>query len=169
MGFGAGLRAVLRQDPDVIMVGEMRDRETAEIAMSAALTGHLVLSTMHTTDAAAAVTRLLEMGTPPYLIAGALIGVVAQRLVRRLCPACATPSGTRALLRCSRMRRPHYGPWLQAGCNRCQEGYRGRIGVYELLDVDARVRELILRRGIRGRHPYGWARGRHAFNGRGLH
>src|SRR5690606_4465627 len=86
--FAAALRAVLRQDPDVIMVGEMRDRETAEIGMAAALTGHLVLSTLHTNDAPGAVTRLGEMGTPRYLTAGALVGVLAQRLARRLCPHC---------------------------------------------------------------------------------
>jgi type IV pilus assembly protein PilB len=145
LGFSAGLRAVLRQDPDVIMVGEMRDRETAEIAMSAALTGHLVLSTMHTTDSAAAVTRLLEMGTPPYLIAGALIGVVAQRLVRRLCPACALPANASGLP--APEERAGSRIMHAVGCNRCEEGYRGRIGVYELLDVDTRVRELILHRG----------------------
>jgi type II secretory ATPase GspE/PulE/Tfp pilus assembly ATPase PilB-like protein len=147
LSFGAALRAVLRQDPDVIMVGELRDRETVEIAMAAAMTGHLVLSTLHTNDAPSAATRLAEMGAPPYLVAGGLIGVMAQRLARRLCPHCAS------------MRAPATGelealalPSVAAlpaaiGCSRCDDtGYRGRTGIYELLVVDARVRSLVLRR-----------------------
>lgn len=114
--FPSGLRAILRQDPDVILVGEIRDRETAEIAMSAAVTGHLVLSTIHTVDAPSAVARLLEMGVPPFLVAGGLAGVVAQRLVRRLCSRC----GGRDIARCSV----------------CNNGYRGRSGVFEVLVVD---------------------------------
>ena len=106
MTFPAALRAILRQDPDIVMIGEIRDRETAEIAMAAAVTGHLVLSTIHTTDAPGAITRLLHMGVPPYLVAGGLTGVVAQRLVRTLCTACR---GHRA-----------------DGCGRCTDGYAGR-------------------------------------------
>ena len=122
MGFPEGLRAVLRQDPDVIMVGEIRDRETAEIAMSAAVTGHLVLSTIHTVDAPGAIVRLLDMGVPPFLVAGGLSGVVAQRLVRKVCPRC---SG-----------RPD-------GCPGCKGGLRGRLGVFEVLAVDDEVRTAV--------------------------
>ncbi|MCG6986671.1 MAG: Flp pilus assembly complex ATPase component TadA [Gemmatimonadetes bacterium] len=120
LGFADALRAVLRQDPDVVMVGEIRDRETAEIAMAAAVTGHLVLSTIHTTDAPGAVTRLLNMGVPPFLVAGGLAGVIAQRLVRRLCPEC----------------RGH-------GCDSCGEGYRGRTGVFQVLTVTDALRDEI--------------------------
>ncbi len=120
VGFPDGLRAILRQDPDVIMVGEVRDRETAEIAMSAAVTGHLVLSTIHTVDAPSAVSRLAEMGVPPFLVAGGLSGVVAQRLVRRLCARC--------------------GGRTAEGCPVCREGYRGRSGVFEVLVVEDEIR-----------------------------
>jgi type IV pilus assembly protein PilB len=119
--FPAALRSVLRQDPDVIMVGEIRDRETAEIAMAAAVTGHLVLSTIHTVDAPGAITRLLDMGVAPYLLAGGLAGVVAQRLVRRLCPTCrGQGSGT---------------------CRECPDGYRGRTGVFQFLAMTDSLRE----------------------------
>ncbi len=145
--FAGGLRAVLRQDPDIIMVGEMRDRATVEVGFAAALTGHLVLSTLHTNDAASAVTRLIEMGAAPYLIASALIGVVAQRLVRRLCSHCRAPAllpdaelDRRGLPRAGRFARP-------VGCERCDgTGYNGRIGVFEVLLVDERIRSLILER-----------------------
>jgi type IV pilus assembly protein PilB len=123
--FPAALRSVLRQDPDIIMVGEIRDRETAEIAMAAAVTGHLVLSTIHTVDAPGAITRLLNMGVPPYLLAGGLAGVVAQRLVRRICKSC-------------RGRR-------ERGCEDCPDGYRGRTGVFQLLTVTDALREGIVR------------------------
>jgi type IV pilus assembly protein PilB len=119
--FPAALRSVLRQDPDVIMVGEIRDRETAEIAMAAAVTGHLVLSTVHTVDAPGAITRLLNMGVPPYLLAGGLAGVVAQRLVRRLCRTCRGRGGK--------------------GCSDCPDGYRGRTGVFQLLTMTDALRE----------------------------
>lgn len=124
VSFGRALRAVLRQDPDVILIGELRDRETVETAFAAALTGHLVLSTLHTNDAPSAATRLIEMGTPPYLICGALIGVIAQRLVRRVCPGCAGK-----------------------GCDRCvNAGYRDRIGVFELLAMSPEIRSAIMKR-----------------------
>jgi type II secretory ATPase GspE/PulE/Tfp pilus assembly ATPase PilB-like protein len=148
LSFATALRAVLRQDPDVIMVGELRDKETVEVALAAALTGHLVLSTLHTNDAPGAVTRLVEMGAPHYLIASGLIGVLAQRLVRRLCLHCRearapTPAdlaGVPAALHPKQL----FGP---RGCARCDgSGYRGRVGVYELLAVDARIRELIMER-----------------------
>ena len=121
--FPSGLRAILRQDPDVILVGEVRDRETAEIAMSAAVTGHLVLSTIHTVDAPSAIVRLLEMGVPPFLVAGGLAGVVAQRLVRRVCSRCGGRGG--------------------ADCGVCRDGYRGRSGVFEVLVVDDRIRTAV--------------------------
>src|SRR5690606_35752482 len=144
--FAAALRAVLRQDPDVVMVGEMRDRETVEVGMAAALTGHLVLSTLHTNDSPGAIARLAEMGAPAYLVAGGLIGVLAQRLARRLCTHCREPYDAGAAdlaalglpARQVRLHRPR-------GCTRCDgSGFRGRVGIYELLLVDARVRELIL-------------------------
>jgi type IV pilus assembly protein PilB len=143
--FASALRAVLRQDPDVIMVGEMRDRETAEVGLAAALTGHLVLSTLHTIDAPGAVSRLVEMGAPRYLVAGGLVGVLAQRLVRRLCPECRSiaPATAQAVHHLG-LPIPTHLP-RAVGCERCAgTGYRGRIGIFELLRVDAAVRELIL-------------------------
>jgi len=146
--FGRALRAVLRQDPDIILIGELRDRETVETALAAALTGHLVLSTLHTNDAASAPTRLIEMGAPPYLVCGALIGVLAQRLARKLCPHCkragtATPDQLLELgvtAQSAAITEP-------AGCPGCDHaGYRGRVGVFELITVDPRVREMISRR-----------------------
>ena len=143
--FASALRAVLRQDPDVVMVGEMRDRETAEVGLAAALTGHLVLSTLHTIDAPGAVARLGEMGAARYLIAGGLIGVLAQRLVRRLCPDCRTltPVAGDELHELGLPTPPQlYAP---TGCDACAgSGYRGRRAVYELLPVTAAIRELIL-------------------------
>ena len=143
--FAAALRAVLRQDPDVVMVGEMRDRETAEVGLAAALTGHLVLSTLHTIDAAGAVARLVEMGAPRYLVAGGLIGVLAQRLVRSLCASCRglEPASAPELAELGLPIPPHLP--RAVGCERCAgSGYRGRVGVYELLRVGPPVRELIL-------------------------
>ncbi|MBI4544381.1 MAG: Flp pilus assembly complex ATPase component TadA, partial [Gemmatimonadetes bacterium] len=146
--FAAALRAVLRQDPDAVMVGEMRDRETVEVGMAAALTGHLVLSTLHTNDAPGAVARLGEMGAPPYLLAGGLIGVLGQRLARRLCPNCRVPRVAQPdELRVLGLPARPTPVYQAAGCARCDgQGYRGRLGVFELLAVDARIRELILRR-----------------------
>jgi type IV pilus assembly protein PilB len=143
--FAAALRSVLRQDPDVIMVGEMRDRETAEVGLAAALTGHLVLSTLHTIDAPGAVSRLVEMGAPRYLVAGGLVGVLAQRLVRRLCPDCRSiaPPSSQLLYQLG-LPTPTHLP-RAVGCDRCGgTGYRGRVGIFELLRVDAPMRELIL-------------------------
>lgn len=148
LGFASALRSVLRQDPDVIMVGELRDRETVETAMAAALTGHLVLSTVHTNDAPTAATRLAEMGAPQYLVAAGLIGIVAQRLARRLCEHCRIErlADPRELDAVGLPPRPItlYEP---GGCTRCDgTGYRGRVGLFELLAVTGRVREMILRR-----------------------
>ena len=134
--FPAALRSLLRQDPDVIMVGEIRDRETAEIAMAAAVTGHLVLSTIHTIDAPSGITRLLHMGVPPHLVAGGLVGIVAQRLVRRLCTAC----GGRAAADGGRAEE----------CGRCHDGYRGRTGVFQVLVVTDPIREAVIRGGDLG-------------------
>jgi type II secretory ATPase GspE/PulE/Tfp pilus assembly ATPase PilB-like protein len=134
LGFANALRSMLRHDPDVIMVGEMRDRETAEIAIQAALTGHLVLSTLHTNDAVAAVTRLVDMGIEPYLVAATLEGVLAQRLVRRLCPACAEPHRpARADLAAAPRELPGATWRRPRGCPSCSgSGYHGRAGVFEL-------------------------------------
>ena len=151
--FAAGLRSFLRQDPDVIMVGEIRDKETAEIAIQASLTGHLVFSTVHTNDSAGAVTRLVEMGIEPFLVASSLTAVMAQRLVRRVCKDCRkayTPTDEEiAKLGITRQAFDALGggPVYKAvGCNECSKnGYRGRSGIYELLLVDDDIRQLVLK------------------------
>jgi len=138
MNFARALRSILRQDPDVIMIGEIRDLETAQIAVQASLTGHLVLATLHTNDAASAVTRLADMGVEPYLLASSLLGILAQRLVRQLCPVCKeerNEAGEGAQAR-----------WHAVGCEKCgRSGYSGRRGVYELLLIDEEIRPLIHR------------------------
>ncbi len=157
MTFSAGLRAMLRQDPDVIMVGEMRDHETATIAMEAALTGHLVLSTLHTNDAPSAATRLIDMGVEPFLISSSVVAVLAQRLVRQICPACKESySAPRELL--LRYGFPLSDDLLNTsaseltlfkgkGCDKCkQTGYKGRTGVHELLMMNDEIRNKILER-----------------------
>ncbi|TWI63098.1 general secretion pathway protein E [Pseudoduganella lurida] len=129
MTFAKALRAILRQDPDVIMIGEIRDLETAQIAVQASLTGHLVLATLHTNDSASAVTRLLDMGIEPFLLSSSLLGVLAQRLVRKLCPVCKTTDGHQ---------------WHAVGCDACgHTGYQGRVGIYELLQTTERIRAQI--------------------------
>ncbi len=148
--FAAGLRSILRQDPDVIMVGEIRDGETAEIAIQASLTGHLVFSTLHTNDAAGAVTRLIEMGIEPFLVSSSILAILAQRLVRVLCKACREPytpppEGLADLgIQESDLVEGHlYRP---KGCPQCkQTGYRGRTGIYELLGIDDLVRDLVMK------------------------
>jgi general secretion pathway protein E len=145
MTFARALRAILRQDPDVVMIGEIRDVETARIAVQASLTGHLVLATLHTNDAVGAVTRLIDMGIEPFLLSSTLLGVLAQRLVRRLCPDCRTAApltaAQRAELPPSLHDRLLFRP---VGCNACQgTGYRGRTGIYETLVVDRECAELI--------------------------
>lgn len=143
MTFAKGLRAILRQDPDVIMIGEIRDAETAEIAVQASLTGHLVLSTLHTNTAVGAVTRLRDMGVEPFLLASSLVGVLAQRLVRRLCPHCKTAHQADAS-ECDILGVPSAQIYQPCGCEHCQQtGYQGRMGLYELMIVDDRVRKLI--------------------------
>ncbi len=147
--FASGLRSILRQDPDIIMVGEIRDSETAEIAIQASLTGHLVLSTLHTNDSASAVTRLVDMGIEPFLVASSLSSVIAQRLVRKLCPECRvaydpSPAQWKEVgLAGDPAGRFH----TAAGCPSCMNtGYRGRVGIFEILTVDDRLRSLILER-----------------------
>ena len=149
--FANGLRAILRQDPDVIMVGEIRDSETADIAIRAALTGHQVFSTLHTNDSAGAVTRLLDMGVEAFLISSSLEGVLAQRLVRRICPHCREewPVAPSILAKFAGMgARQLKGPFFHGrGCDECRStGYRGRIGIFELLAVNPELRELILQK-----------------------
>jgi len=152
MTFATGLRHVLRQDPDIIMVGEIRDTETARMAIQSALTGHLVFSTLHTNDASSAVARLLDLGVEPYLLASSLLGVLAQRLVRRICPECRTEFAPapedRSRWNLSAADGALPAPmWRGTGCNGCLEtGYRGRVGVFELLTVTEPIRELIHRR-----------------------
>ena len=144
MTFAAGLRAILRQDPDVVMVGEIRDVETAQIAVQASLTGHLVLSTVHTNDAAGAITRLRDMGVEPFLLASTLRLIVAQRLVRRLCPACRRSEAADAATARLIGVRTGQPVWRAQGCDRCrQTGYVGRVGLYEVITVDDRIRRLI--------------------------
>lgn len=146
MSFARGLRAILRQDPDVVMIGEIRDLETAQIAVQASLTGHLVLSTLHTNSAIGTVTRLLDMGIEPFLLASSLLAVVAQRLVRVLCPHCkqgyaASPADCTVL-----QLPPHPAPtfYRAVGCEHCNHsGYRGRMGIYELIVLDEHLRHHI--------------------------
>jgi type IV pilus assembly protein PilB len=147
LGFARLLKHILRQDPDIIMVGEIRERETAEIAVQAALTGHLVLSTLHTNDSVGAVTRMIDMGVEPYLLSSALIGVIAQRLVRTICPDCRTESVAppniietygwqdRGKVRLARGR----------GCSKCYDsGYKGRMGIHETLDTSPELQNMIM-------------------------
>jgi general secretion pathway protein E len=131
MTFAKALRAILRQDPDVVMIGEIRDLETAQIAVQASLTGHLVLATLHTNDAASAVARLIDMGIEPFLLSSSLLGVMGQRLVRKLCPKC-------------RVQDSPTSPWRAVGCDNCgSTGYVGRTGIYELLTVNDEMRMLV--------------------------
>ncbi len=144
MTFAAGLRAILRQDPDVVMVGEIRDAETAEIAVQASLTGHLVLSTVHTNDAVGAITRLRDMGIEPFLLASTLRLIVAQRLVRRLCPHCRKAAPADAATAKIAGIAPGEIIFRAGGCTECNHtGYQGRVGIYEAVRVDERIRRLI--------------------------
>ncbi len=149
--FATGLRAILRQDPDVVMVGEVRDSETAEIAIRAALTGHQVFSTLHTNDATGAVTRLIDMGVEAFLISSSLEGVLAQRLVRKICPHCRTEAPVSSLMRDKLEAlggRRLAGPYFTGrGCEECRGvGFRGRVGIFELLTITPELRELILQK-----------------------
>jgi type II secretory ATPase GspE/PulE/Tfp pilus assembly ATPase PilB-like protein len=149
MTFAGGLRALLRQSPDIVMIGEIRDFETADIAMKASLTGQLVLSTLHTNDAASAVTRLIDMGVEPFLVASSVTLIEAQRLVRRLCQKCREPfEPTPTLLKELSLQPAKGATYFRAkGCRQCNNtGYRGRMGIVEVFQVDERVRELIVSR-----------------------
>jgi type IV pilus assembly protein PilB len=146
--FATGLRSMMRADPDVLMVGEIRDRETAQIAVEGALTGHMVLSTLHTNDAPAAITRLTEMGIEPFLIASAIDAVVAQRLARMLCKHCKR----RAIISAEVLRDHGFHAqydmeaYEPVGCSRCNMGYRGRVGLYEVMLMSEEIRALTLQR-----------------------
>ncbi len=151
MDFASGIRALMRQDPDIIMVGEIRDAETADMAIQAALTGHLVLSTLHTNDAPTAITRLLDLGVPPYLLQSTVLGVMAQRLVRTLCPHCKTAGGLRA--EDAALWQGLVAPWKSkkpaqlyhpVGCLECRmTGYQGRLGLYEIMPLTLELKSLI--------------------------
>lgn len=148
MTFARGLRAILRQDPDVVMVGEIRDTETAEIAVQASLTGHLVLSTLHTNTAIGAITRLQDMGIEPFLLSSSITAVMAQRLVRVLCPQCKEPHAASdaelALLNMSERATEGVTIYRAKGCDHCnQTGYRGRTGIYEMIEIDEPLRLMI--------------------------
>jgi type IV pilus assembly protein PilB len=147
MTFASGLRSILRQDPDIILIGEIRDGETAEIAIRASITGHLVLSTIHTNDAASTITRLVDMGVEPFLVSSSVVGVISQRLVRKICPRCKEtykPSHAEAMQ--LKMREPK--PLFRgAGCPECgYSGYKGRTAIHEILVVTKEIREMIDRR-----------------------
>ena len=149
MTFAAGLRSVLRQDPDVVLVGETRDQETAELSLQASLTGHLVLTTLHTNDAVRAITRIVDMGVEPFLVASSLTLVVAQRLVRRVCPDCSAPHRPSpevlALLGLTEHELEDSSPRVGTGCSNCAgSGYKGRTGIFEVLPVTAGLRAVLL-------------------------
>lgn len=147
MTFSRGLRAILRQDPDVVMIGEIRDTETAQIAVQASLTGHLVLSTLHTNSAPGAIERLQDMGVEPFLLASSLQGILAQRLVRKLCPHCRQPrtiNATEYQMLLPVMQATDHGLWTARGCEQCHHiGYRGRTGIHELLVLDDALRQAL--------------------------
>ncbi|MDR1377436.1 MAG: GspE/PulE family protein [Synergistaceae bacterium] len=144
LGFDTILRSILRQDPDKIMVGEIRDHETAQITIRAALTGHFVLSTLHTNDAPSALTRMIHMGVPPYLVSATFSGIIAQRLVRKLCPFCREEY-TVDLHVCDALQIPRGSrAWKAKGCNECRQGYKGRSGIFEILTMDADLRQMVL-------------------------
>ncbi|MBV5340976.1 MAG: Flp pilus assembly complex ATPase component TadA [Deltaproteobacteria bacterium] len=145
VSFDSILRNILRQDPDIIMIGEIRDRETAENAVQAALTGHLVLSTLHTNDSASTIIRLLDLGVPPFLISATLLGVVAQRLVRKICPHCKKVR-TLSQDECNYLQLPEksYSVWEGEGCKDCRgTGYKGRSGLFEVMDINDRLKALV--------------------------
>jgi type IV pilus assembly protein PilB len=144
--FASGLRSILRQDPDIIMVGEIRDRETAEIAIHAALTGHLVFATLHTNDSAGAATRLIDMGIEPFLIASSTLAILGQRLARKICDRCKKPyTATPDLLKGLGVSTANVTFYRGEGCPACKKtGYQGRVGLYELMDMTEAVRELII-------------------------
>ena len=167
--FASGLRSFLRQDPDIIMIGEIRDFETAEIAIQASLTGHLVLSTLHTNDAASAVVRLTDMGMEPFLVASSLVAVLAQRLVRTICPYCKeefTPTSLETAYFSSPVQVLYRGK----GCRMCKEtGYLGRTGIFEILYIDNEIRQMISGRAdSRSMKDYAVSRGMRTLHMDGL-
>jgi general secretion pathway protein E len=146
MTFARGLRAILRQDPDVVMIGEIRDLETAEIAVQASLTGHLVISTLHTNTASGAITRMEDMGIEPFLLSSSLLAVLSQRLVRTLCDECKEPYSPDEREKSMLGVEPYddVSIYQPKGCDKCNySGYRGRVGIHELLIVDEEVRDKI--------------------------
>ncbi|OGN64009.1 MAG: hypothetical protein A3E80_00490 [Chlamydiae bacterium RIFCSPHIGHO2_12_FULL_49_9] len=147
LDFAKGLRHILRQDPDIIMIGEIRDRPTAEIAIQASLTGHLVLSTLHTNDAPSALTRLADMGIEPYLLASSILGIVAQRLMRQICPHCKTSYTPSAEELAELGLKKEGGKFFRGtGCEQCfHSGYKGRHGIYELMPVTSQIKSQVLR------------------------
>ncbi|MBU0672389.1 MAG: type II secretion system ATPase GspE [Candidatus Margulisbacteria bacterium] len=145
--FATGLRSILRQDPDIIMVGEIRDLETAEIAVHSALTGHLVLSTLHTNDATSALTRLIDMGVEPFLVSSSVVGILAQRLVRKLCDECKEPftPNPQVLEEIGLSHEKKAQTFYKGkGCKKCKDGFRGRIGIFELLVMTEQIKEMVL-------------------------
>src|SRR5262249_28167337 len=148
MSFANGLKSILRQDPDVILVGEIRDVETARIAVQSALTGHFVLSSLHATDAVAALHRFLDMGIESFLIASSVIAIVGQRLLRRICPSCRVPhepSAEELAFYAESEGPPKEKFWIGEGCNFCAgTGYQDRIGVYELLRITPEIKRLVV-------------------------
>ena len=141
--FANGLRSILRHDPDVVLVGEIRDQETAQSAMQASLTGHLVLSTLHTNDACGAIPRLIDMGIEPYLVASTLRGVMAQRLIRKLCDHCKVQANTQPVTLPEDFPGTVEQIWEATGCRKCQgTGYRGRLAIFELVICDTEIRRL---------------------------
>ncbi|MBI4712208.1 MAG: Flp pilus assembly complex ATPase component TadA [Planctomycetes bacterium] len=149
MTFGAALRSILRQDPDIIMIGEMRDLETADIAIKAAITGHLVFSTLHTNDSVSTVSRLIDMGIDPFMVSSAVLLVANQRLLRKLCSNCKTPAEIPEKdLLAAGVTKDELGKatfFKQAGCPRCAGGYKGRAAIYEVLDIDDEVRRMVVK------------------------
>jgi type IV pilus assembly protein PilB len=150
--FAVALKSFLRQDPDIIMVGEIRDLETADISIKAAQTGHLVLSTLHTNDAPATLTRMRNMGIAPFNIASSVILITAQRLARRLCLSCKTPTDVpkKALLDAGFKEEDLDGSWKAyraVGCSLCNSGYKGRVGIYQVMPISEEIQRIILRDG----------------------
>ncbi len=142
--FASGLRSILRQDPDIVMVGEIRDSETAEIAVRASITGHLVLSTLHTNDTASTVARLIDMGIEPYMVSTSVVGIISQRLVKRLCPDCKAPyMASEKDKKILDLNNQDVSLFKPKGCNKCIKGYRGRIPVFEVMYIEKNIRRLI--------------------------
>ncbi|MBR4543359.1 MAG: Flp pilus assembly complex ATPase component TadA [Lachnospiraceae bacterium] len=143
--FASALRSILRQDPDIIMIGEIRDGETAQIAVQASITGHLVISTLHTNSTSASITRLIDMGVEPYMIGDAVVGIIAQRLVRRLCPECKAPhmATPQELVLLGREQGEQITVYEPVGCEKCGNGYKGRKAIYEIMPISAAIRRIL--------------------------